>query len=256
MTDQTQNAPAPKLGPPVPDWVPPQRPARAPLEGCHCRLEPLDIAAHAADMHAAFGADAAGIDWAYLPYRPLPDLASFEAWMAETCLSADPFFYAIVDAATGKAAGMVSYMRITPEHGVIEVGHVHYSPSIQRGRVTTEAMYLMMGWAFGVGYRRYEWKCHTLNARSRAAAQRLGFSYEGVFRDHLIHRGRSRDTAWYACIASEWPALKAGFEAWLDDANFDADGNQRRRLSELTRPVLVARDPVLEPALDRDGATG
>ena len=241
-----------KVGVAVPGWTPPPRPPREALAGRHCRLEPLDIAAHAGDLHDSFSTDVDGRDWSYLPYGPFDDLGTFEAWMAETCFGDDPFFYTIVDAGTGRAAGMVSFMRITPEHGVIEVGHVHYAPSIQRGRVTTEAMYLMMGWAFESGYRRYEWKCHTLNHPSRVAAQRLGFSFEGVFRDHLIHRGRARDTAWYACIAPEWPALKAAFETWLDDGNFDAAGIQKRRLSELTASVRVSSDPALDP----DGSTG
>ncbi|MEK9967153.1 MAG: GNAT family protein [Rhodospirillaceae bacterium] len=231
------------VGPVVPDWTPPPRPAREALAGRFCRLEPLDIAAHAADLHAHFSEDTDGRDWSYLPYGPFTDLEAFKRWLAKDCGGDDPFFYAIVDAASGRAAGMVSFMRVTPDHGVIEVGHVHFSPSIQRGRVTTEAMYLIMRWVFETGYRRYEWKCHTLNRPSRAAAQRLGFSYEGVFRDHLIHRARARDTAWYACIAAEWPALKAAFETWLDDANFDADGKQKESLSALTRPVLVATDP-------------
>ena len=235
------------VGPLVPCWTEPPRPAHAPLAGVHCRLEPLDIAAHAADLHAAFLADHEGIDWSYLPYGPFAEQDAFEAWLAAECQIDDPFFFAIIDTVSGQAAGMLSFMRIKPEHGSIEVGHVHYGPSIQRGRVTTEAMYLMMRWAFEAGYRRYEWKCHGLNQRSRASAQRLGFSYEGVFRDHLIHRGRTRDTAWYACVASEWPALKTAFETWLDDANFDKDGTQRQRLSALTRPILVATDPEVTP---------
>lgn len=235
------------VGAALPDWTPPPMPSREVLQGRYCRVEPLDIDAHAADLHAAFVAAADGRDWTYLPYGPFDSLDAFEAWMAATCFQGDPFFYAIVDTATGRAAGMVSYMRINPAHGSIEVGHVHYAPSIQRGRVTSEAMYLMMRWAFEVGYRRYEWKCHTLNLRSRVAAQRLGFSYEGVFRDHMIHRGRSRDTAWYACIAAEWPRLKAAYESWLDPDNFHADGTQKQHLSALTGPILVATDPELQP---------
>ncbi|MEP4377595.1 MAG: GNAT family protein [Alphaproteobacteria bacterium] len=231
----------------LPGWVPPPRPPREALLGKFCRLEPLDVAAHAGDLHHHFGEDTDGRDWSYLPYGPFDSLGAFEAWMTDTCLDADPFFYAIVDTATGRAAGMVSFMRINPAHGSIEVGHVHYAPAIQRGRVTSQAMYLMMQWAFEAGYRRYEWKCHSFNRPSRVAAQRLGFSYEGVFRDHMIHRGRSRDTAWYACVASEWPALKAAYETWLDPDNFDAEGNQNIRLSTLTRPILVATDPELEP---------
>lgn len=241
-----------QVGVALPNWTPPPRPAGEALTGRFCRLEPLDIAAHAADLHHHFSEDTDGRDWSYLPYGPFDSLAAFETWMAETCFDTDPFFYAIVDTATARAAGMVSFMRITPDHGVIEVGHVHYAPAIQRGRVTTEAMYLMMRWVFEAGYRRYEWKCHSLNRPSRVAAQRLGFSFEGVFRDHLIHRGRARDTAWYACIASEWPALKAAFETWLDDENFDAEGIQKQRLSDLTAHVRVSVDPTLDP----DGATG
>ncbi|MBT3931479.1 MAG: GNAT family N-acetyltransferase [Rhodospirillaceae bacterium] len=235
------------VGVALPDWMVPPRPPREALAGRFCRLEPLDIAAHAADLHRHFSQDTVGRDWSYLPYGPFDSLGDFETWMAATCFDADPFFYAIVDETTGRAAGMVSYMRITPAHGSIEVGHVHYAPAIQRGRVTSEAMYLMMRWAFEAGYRRYEWKCHSLNLPSRVAAQRLGFSYEGVFRDHMIHRGRSRDTAWYACVVSEWPGLKAAFETWLDPANFDHDGVQKKHLSALTRPILVATDPELEP---------
>ncbi len=234
------------VGPVVADWTPPRRPPHEPLLGQYCRLEPLDIAAHGADLHDHFIEDTDGRDWSYLPYGPFENLDAFEAWMTEACFDADPFFYAIIDAATGRAAGMVSYMRINPPHGSIEVGHVHYSPAIQRGRVTSEAMYLMMRWAFEAGYRRYEWKCHSFNRPSRIAAQRLGFSYEGVFRDHMIHRGRSRDTAWYACVLAEWPDLKVAYETWLDPDNFQADGTQKRRLSALTKPVLVAIDPEIE----------
>ena len=235
------------VGVALPDWTPPPRPPRAVLQGRYCRVEPLDIAAHAADLHAAFVADTDGRDWSYLPYGPFESPDAFKAWMVETCTGDDPSFYAIVDTSTGRAAGMVSFMRINPTHGSIEVGHVHYAPSIQRGRVTSEAMYLMMRWAFEAGYRRYEWKCHTLNRRSRVAAQRLGFSYEGVLRDHLIHRGRSRDTAWFACIVPEWPRLKTAYESWLDPDNFLQDGTQKKHLSALTKPILVAIDPELQP---------
>lgn len=235
------------VGPAVPDWTPPPRPPREALAGRFCRLEPLDIAAHGADLHEHFSEDKDGRDWSYLPYGPFDSLSDFEAWMAGSCFDADPFFYAIIDTTTGRAAGMVSYMRINPEHGSIEVGHVHYAPAIQRGRVTSEAMYLMMQWAFEAGYRRYEWKCHSFNRPSRVAAQRLGFSFEGVFRDHLIHRGRSRDTAWYACVVSEWPELRAAYECWLDSENFRADGSQKQHLSALTKPILVAIDPEISP---------
>jgi RimJ/RimL family protein N-acetyltransferase len=153
----------------------------------------------------------------------------------------DPQFHAIVDRATGQAVGVASYLRIDPAAGSIEVGHINYSPLLQRTVAATETMYLMMRRAFELGYRRYEWKCNALNAPSRGAAQRLGFSYEGVFRQARVDKGRNRDTAWYAMIDTEWPALDQAFRRWLDPANFDEQGRQRTSLSELTAPVLVAR---------------
>ena len=146
----------------------------------------------------------------------------------------DPLFYAIVDLAKGEAVGVASYLRISPSSGSIEVGHINYSPLLQRTPAATEAMYLMMAQAFDLGYRRYEWKCHALNAPSRSAAQRLGFSFEGIFRQAAVVKGRNRDTAWYAAIDEEWPALREAFERWLDPTNFDEKGNQRVRLSDLT----------------------
>jgi RimJ/RimL family protein N-acetyltransferase len=146
------------------------------------------------------------------------------------CLSDDPLFFVIVDAAAGRAVGQASYLNIKPAQGSIEVGHVYFSPLMQRSRVATEAMYLMMRRAFETGYRRYEWKCDALNARSRVAAERFGFAYEGTFRQATVVKGRNRDTAWYAAIDSEWPALSATFEAWLAPENFNAEGQQRRRL--------------------------
>ena len=146
-----------------------------------------------------------------------------------------------MDSATGNAVGVASYMRIDAANGAIEVGHINYSPPLQRTRAATEAMYLMMQRVFELGYRRYEWKCDSLNAASRAAAQRLGFSYEGVFRQAVVYKGRNRDTAWYAMIDSEWPALREAYRQWLDPANFDAQGRQRLRLSDLSAPVLKRR---------------
>jgi RimJ/RimL family protein N-acetyltransferase len=161
--------------------------------------------------------------------------------MTSSCLSDDPLFHAIIDGATGKAIGVASFMRIDLKNGAIEVGNINYSPLLQRTRAATEAMYLMMKRAFALGYRRYEWKCDSLNASSRAAAQRLGFSYEGVFRQAVVYKGRNRDTAWYAMIESEWPALDQAFTRWLDPDNFDEQGRQRLRLSDLTAPILKRR---------------
>jgi RimJ/RimL family protein N-acetyltransferase len=161
--------------------------------------------------------------------------------MHALCLGDDPLFFAIVDRTTSAPLGVASWLRIDPRAGSIEVGHLHFSPRLQRTPHATEAMFLMMQRAFELGYRRYEWKCDALNAPSRAAAQRLGLSFEGVFRQAWVVKGRNRDTAWYAAIDTEWPALRAAFTPWLDPANFDAAGRQRTRLSDLTGPILVRR---------------
>ncbi|MWD26834.1 GNAT family N-acetyltransferase [Aquicoccus sp. SCR17] len=236
----TQDRP---LGAPVPDWTPPPRPA-GPIEGGRLvRLEPLDAEAHAALLFRAFE----GEDWLwdYMPYGPFSSAAQYHRWVRETVGDPSHLFYAIVDLETGRPEGVASYLRIAPEAGSIEVGNICMGPALQRTPAATEAMYLMMKWAFEAGYRRYEWKCNALNLPSRRAAQRLGFSYEGVFRQALVVKGRNRDTAWFACIDSEWPALDQAFRVWLDPANFDASGQQRERLSDLTRLVRVAGDPAL-----------
>jgi RimJ/RimL family protein N-acetyltransferase len=211
------------------------------MAGRYCRVEPLDPARHADDLFRANALDATGRNWTYLSYGPFDTLEAYREWMQSKCLGDDPLFHAIVDSAAGRAVGVASYMRIDPRNGSIEVGHINYSPLLQRKPAATETMYLMMKRAFELGYRRYEWKCDALNAPSRAAAQRLGFSFEGVFRRATIYKGRSRDTAWYAAIDSEWPELERAFLRWLDSANFDAQGNQRLRLSDLTAPTLKQR---------------
>lgn len=229
------------IGFPVPNWTPPAHPSREAMIGRYCRVEPLDIERHAADLFAANSTDSEGRIWSYLPYGPFDTLESYTDWMRQSCFSDDPLFHAIIDTATGKAVGVASYLRIAPAAGSIEVGHINYSPLLQQTPAATEAMYLMMKRAFEMGYRRYEWKCNALNQGSRSAAMRLGLSYEGVFRQATIVKGRNRDTAWYAAIDSEWPELQAAFERWLDSANFDAEGKQRVRLSDLTVPILKAR---------------
>ncbi len=235
------------IGAPLPRWQPPPHPARAihvNFEGRYCRLERLDAARHAADLRAANALDTSHADWTYLSYGPLTSLADYHDWMRKSCGGDDPLFYAIV---TGihtpdeKAVGVASYMRIDPAGGCIEVGGIKYSPLLQRTRAATEAMHLMMKHAFRLGYRRYEWKCDTFNAPSRAAAQRYGFSYEGVFRQATVYKQRSRDTAWYSIIDSEWPAIDAAFTRWLAPENFDAAGRQKLSLSALTAPLLTAR---------------
>jgi RimJ/RimL family protein N-acetyltransferase len=229
------------LGAPVDHWTPPPRPPRDTMVGRTCRVEPLDFDQHADDLFAVDSLDRDGASWTYLPYGPFQTFDPYAEWVKSVAGKDDPFFHAIVDLATKTAVGVASFLRIDPASGSIEVGHIHYSPRLQRTVAATEAMYLMMQRAFTLGYRRYEWKCDALNAASRAAAQRLGFSYEGVFRQARVNKGRNRDTAWYACIDKEWPVLDRAFRAWLEPANFDANGRQRRRLSELTAPILVAR---------------
>jgi RimJ/RimL family protein N-acetyltransferase len=219
------------VGPPVPNWQPRPRPPRAALEGRYCRVEPLDVARRAAELHAANSEDPTGRMWTYLMYGPHRTLADYVAWLEPRQASADPLFFVIVDAATGRGVGLASWLRIEPDHGTVEVGHLQYSPRLQRTPAATEAMYLMMKQAFDLGYRRYEWKCDSLNAGSRRAAERLGFRYEGTFRQAVVYKGRSRDSAWYSVIDAEWPTRAAAFERWLDPANFDDQGAQRRTLA-------------------------
>lgn len=236
----TQDRP---LGTPVPDWTPPPRPASPITGGARVRLDPLEPEAHAALLHQAFeGADWL---WDYMPYGPFSSAAQYYRWMQETVADPGHLFFAVIDLATDRPCGVTSYLRIAPAAGSIEVGNICLSPQIQRSPAATEAMYLMMKWAFESGYRRYEWKCNALNLPSRRAAERLGFSYEGVFRQATVVKGHNRDTAWFACIDSEWPALKETFRIWLDPANFDAEGRQKERLSDLTRLVRVTDDPAL-----------
>jgi RimJ/RimL family protein N-acetyltransferase len=204
------------------------------MRGRICRLEPLDAERHARALHEAYAADADGRNWTYLPYGPFAsadEYASFARWGAR---GDDPLFYAIVLERSQRPVGVASFLRIEPAMGAIEVGHLCYAPALQRSPAATEAMYLMMRRVFDeLGYRRYEWKCDSLNAPSRRAAERLGFRYEGTFRQMMVIKQRSRDSAWYSILDSEWPSLRAGFERWLDPANFDDSGAQRARLEDL-----------------------
>jgi RimJ/RimL family protein N-acetyltransferase len=221
------------IGSDVPAWTPRPRPPRAVMHGRYCRVEPLDPARHAAELHEANSLDREGRMWTYLFSGPFASRDEYRAWLEAKQPSEDPLFFAFVDAARGRAVGLGSYLRIDPAHGTVEVGHLQFSPIMQRTVVATEAMYLMMKTAFELGYRRYEWKCDSLNAGSRRAAERLGFRFEGIFRQAIVYKGRSRDTAWYSVLDKEWPALDAAFRAWLDPANFDPAGRQRRTLTEL-----------------------
>ncbi|MET1026654.1 MAG: GNAT family protein [Dongiaceae bacterium] len=230
--DKTVNDLGQPIGFPVPGWTPRPRPPRALMAGRFCRIEPLDPARHAEDLHMANLADRENRIWTYLPYGPFARLGDYQAWMSQSCGGEDPLFHAVIDPATSKAVGVASYLRIEPGSGVIEVGHINYAPALQRTAAATEAMYLMMRRVFDeLGYRRYEWKCDALNAPSCQAAQRLGFRFEGIFRQATIYKGRNRDTAWYAITDREWPARKVAFEAWLAPANFTAEGGQRQPLA-------------------------
>jgi RimJ/RimL family protein N-acetyltransferase len=231
MTSEYRNAVGHSIGFPLPNWTARPRPPRTPMEGRYARLEPLSASRHADALHEAYAVDRAGAMWTYLVVGPFADSAAYRAWVEKVESSEDPFFQAIIDKATGRALGVASFMRIEPAHGVIEVGNIAYSPALQRSRLATEAMYVMMKRAFDeLGYRRYEWKCDSLNAPSRKAALRLGFQYEGLFRQAVVYRQRNRDTTWFSIIDREWPALKRAYERWLDPANFDAAGAQRGRL--------------------------
>lgn len=218
------------VGTPLPGWRRRPLPPRTPMQGRFCRLEPLDPGAHAADLFAAYREDADGCGWTYLPYGPFKRASRFEEWMRGECQEGDPLFFAVVDG-SNRPTGMLSVMRLQPAVGVIEVGHIHFAPRLQRTPAATEAVYLMLHRVFDeLGYRRCEWKCDSRNAASRAAAERLGFTYEGLFRQATIYKGRNRDTAWYSIIDREWPQLRASFRRWLAPRNFGPDGQQRRRL--------------------------
>jgi len=227
------------IGFPVPNWTPCALPSRTPMEGRFCRVEVLDPDRHAAELYDANSADTENRMWTYLGYGPFANYADYRAWADAAAKSSDPLFHAIVDLQSGKAAGISSYLRIDAGVGVIEVGHIAYAPPLQRTSAATESIYLMMRRAFDeLGYRRYEWKCDALNAPSRRAALRLGFRYEGIFRQATMYKGRNRDTAWYSIIDREWTTLKSAFEVWLRPGNFGEDGAPRTRLSQLTAEAL------------------
>lgn len=236
----TVNSLGQPIGNSLPDWLPPPLPPREAMRGRYCTVEPLDLEHHAMELYSAVSLDREGRNWTYLPAGPFDDLAAYVAWLEKRASGTDPMFHAIVDA-TGKAVGTAAYQRIDPENGVIEIGNIHYSPLLQRTPAATEAMYLMMRRAFELGYRRYEWKCDTLNGPSRTAAMRFGFSFEGVFRQANVVKSRTRDTAWFSVLDGEWPALRVAYERWLTPENFDAEGRQRASLSSLTAPLLSAK---------------
>ena len=224
-------------------YVPPARPEFQQRQGRYVRLERLRAHLHADELFRAY--DGAEELWQFLPYGPFISAAAYHRFLCGFEAGEDPVFYAIRDMARGQVMGVASYLRIAPEKGSIELGHICLGPALQKSPAATEAFFMMMSWAFEAGYRRFEWKCDARNLPSRRAAQRLGLSYEGVFRQDNIVKGKNRDTAWFAAIDAEYPALKEAFTAWLLPQNFDATGRQIERLSDLTGLVRVARDPAL-----------
>ncbi len=226
------------IGPAVPNWTPPKRPKAVALDGQYARLEPL-AKKHGTALHKANSADSEGNIWTYLPYGPFKSARAYGVWLEEMSGQKDPFFYAIYDKEADAFGGVASFLRIKPESGSIEVGHINFAPALQKTKAATEAIYLMMNWAFDAGYRRFEWKCDALNAASMNAAKRYGFYYEGTFRQATMYKGRNRDTAWFAVIDKDWTPLKSAYDAWLDPTNFDEDGRQIKRLSSLTAPMAT-----------------
>ena len=208
------------------------------MEGRFCRVEPLDPR-HAEALFHAYHLAPDDRDWTYLPAEERPiDLTAFRAQLAAYAASNDPLHFAVIDKVTSLAVGTCAYLRITPDHGVIEIGYIAWSPLLQRRPASTEAMYLLMRRAFDeLGYRRYEWKCDSLNAPSRTAAERYGFTFEGIFRQAMITKGRNRDTAWFSITSAEWPLIRRAFEAWLAPENFDAGGRQRQSLAAIRTSI-------------------
>ena len=221
---------------PVRHWTPRPRPAAPALAGRWCRLERLAPARHGNTLYEASVAPGAEERFRYLFEPPPATRADFDAWLSRAAAGEDPLFYAVVDSATGRAEGRQALMRIFPEHGVIEIGSILWGPSIARTRIATEALFLFARHSFDdLGYRRLEWKCDAQNEPSRRAALRFGFTFEGIFRQHMVVKGRNRDTAWFAMTDGEWPAIRAGMEKWLAPDNFDEQGRQRTRLADVRR---------------------
>jgi RimJ/RimL family protein N-acetyltransferase len=213
-------------------WTPRPSPAPVVLEGRYARLEPLNPARHADGLFAALMVDAPVNDHLYL-FETAMSRADFQIWIEAKAKRTDILCHVVIDRKTGTIGGRQDFMRIDTAHGVIEIGSIHWGPPIARSPVATEALYLCAKHVFDdLGYRRFEWKCNNDNLPSKRAALRFGFSYEGLFRQHMVAKGKNRDTAWFSMISDEWPAIRAGFEAWLAPANFDAAGQQKRRLED------------------------
>jgi RimJ/RimL family protein N-acetyltransferase len=229
---EESNAYGQRIGPALPGWSKRPLPSELPLIGGYCRLEKFDPACHAAELYSAFAEASDGRDWTYMPAGPFASQDEYVVYMQKAVLKSDPLHHAIL--VDGKPVGSAALMRIDPDNGIIEVGHVSYSRRLQRTKAGTEAMFLLMRRAFDeLGYRRYEWKCDSLNAPSRQAAERYGFQFEGIFRQAIVYKGRSRDTAWFSIIDGDWPNVRAAFEKWLSPENFDSQGKQRQSLTAI-----------------------
>ena len=233
------------VGLPVSSLEPAERPSGATLTGSRVRLERLSAEQHASDLFHALQSNPAGTMWTYMPHGPFETESDFIKWVSSIDNATDPLFYAIIDLATNKSVGIASYLRIDTHNRTVEVGWLTFSEQLRRSAAATEAMYLMATYAFELGYRRYEWKCNALNAPSIAAAERLGFSFEGVFRNAVIVKGHNRDTAWFGFTDGDWPAIKQAHETWLDASNFDEAGNQKSSLRDLTAPLRHSAWPTL-----------
>ncbi len=216
------------------DWTPRLRPDRVVLEGSHVRLEPLSASAHGDGLFEASTVPDADTRFRWLPEYPPGRRADFQPWLEKAEASADPLYFTVIDRASGRIAGRQTLMRIDPANGVVEIGNIYWGPLVSRRPSATEAQFLFMKYVFDdLGYRRYEWKCNNANEPSKRAAERFGFTFEGVFRQHMIVKGENRDTAWYSVLDREWPALKRAYARWLDPANFGPDGEQRMRLEDV-----------------------
>lgn len=221
-------------------WTPRQRPEREPMEGRYVRLEPLDAARHGDGLFEASSTPDKDSRFRWLYDHAPQDRADFQPWLDKAAASKDPLYFAVIDKASGRIAGRQSFMRIDTANGVIEIGNILWNGLVARKPAATEALYLFARHAFDdLGYRRFEWKCNAENEPSRSAALRFGFSFEGVFRQHLIVKSRNRDTAWFAMIDKEWPTIGRALEEWLDPENFDSEGQQKRRLGEIRAAVTA-----------------
>jgi RimJ/RimL family protein N-acetyltransferase len=233
MTAPYKDAFGNPVGHPIENWTGCDFPPRKDMIGTQVIVRPLDVARDARQLFEANSKTPDGSRFTYLPTGPFADFEAYKAWLDGMTANNDPMLHAIIDASTNKAVGVAAFMRIDTNNGVIEIGNINYAPALSKTPGGTEAMYLMMRRAFDeLGYRRYEWKCDDQNAPSRTAAARYGFTYEGTFRNHLVYKGRNRNTAWFSITVEEWPAIKVAFEAWLNAENFDETGKQRKRLEE------------------------